>query len=194
MMTLGMLRLMKPKEDELVGTMIGCNKKVEVCRYIPTEKGPPKMILTKPMNIVSGSYNAQPYNYGYSFHSTNPTPVFHAEIGGLTRSGRCFTPEELENHKKAKGKDMVELTKTYEVNKPVSDEEANEFLKLMKHNEYNVVDQLKKTPAGISLLSLMLSSELHKNAHQKVLNEAHVPQDITQDFIEHFVGRIQATN
>jgi hypothetical protein len=49
-----------------------------------------------------------------------------------------------------------------EVNKPVSDEEANEFLKLMKHSEYSVVDQLKKTPARISLLSLVLSSELHR--------------------------------
>ncbi|XP_073268737.1 uncharacterized protein [Populus alba] len=194
MMTLGMLRLMKPKEDDLVGTMTGCNEKVEVCRYVPTEKGPPKMILTKPMNTVSGSYNAQPYNYGYSFHSTNPALVFHAEVGGLTRSGRCFTPEELENHRKAKGKDMTELTKTDEVNKPVSDEEANEFLKLMKHSEYSVVDQLKKTPARISLLSLILSSELHRNALQKVLNEAYVPQDITQDSIGHLVGRIQATN
>jgi hypothetical protein len=194
MMTLGILRLMKPKEDELVGTMTGCNKKVEVCRYIPTERGPPKMILAKPMNIVGGSYNAQPYNYGYSFHNTSPAPVFHAEIGGLTRSGRCFTPEELENHRKAKGNNMVELAKTDEINKPVSDEEANEFLKLMRHNEYSVVDQLKKTPARISLLSLMLSSELHRNSLQKVLNEAYVPQDITQDSIEHLVGRIQATN
>ncbi|XP_061947974.1 uncharacterized protein LOC133671268 [Populus nigra] len=157
MMTLEILRLMKPKEDELVGTMTGFNKKVEVCRYIPTERGPPKMILAKPMNTVSGNYNAQPYNYGYSFHTTSPAPVFHAEIGGLTRSGRCFTPEELENHRKAKGKNMVELAKTNEVNKPVSDEEANEFLKLMR------------------------------NALQKVLNEAYVPQDITQDSIEHLV-------
>jgi len=193
MMTLGILRLMKPK-DELVGTMTGCNKKVKVCRYIPPERGPPKIILTKPMNTVGGSYNTQPYNYSYSFHSTSPAPVFHAEIGGLTQSGRCFTPEELENHRKAKGKNMVELAKTDEVNKPVSDEEANEFLKLMRHSKYSVVSQLKKTPARISLLSLMLSSKLHRNALQKVLNEAYIPQDITQDSIEHLVGRIQATN
>ena len=61
----------------------------------------------------------------------------------------------MENHRKAKGKDTAELTKTDEVNKPVSDEEANEFLKLMKHSEYSVVDQLKKTPARISLLSFV---------------------------------------
>ena len=58
---------------------------------------------------------------------------------------------------------MVELAKMDKVNKLVSDEEANEFLKLMKHSEYSVVDQLKKTTARISLLSFVLSSELHKN-------------------------------
>jgi hypothetical protein len=78
---------------------------------------------------------------------------------------------------------VVELAKMDEVNKPVSDEEANEFLKLMKHSEYSVVDQLKKTTARISLLLLVLSSELHRNTLQKVLNEAYVPQDITQDSI-----------
>jgi len=78
---------------------------------------------------------------------------------------------------------VVELAKMDEVNKPMSDEEANEFLKLMKHNEYSVVDQLKKTTARISLLLLVLSLELHRNTLQKVLNEAYVPQDITQDSI-----------
>ena len=67
-------------------------------------------------------------------------------------------------------------------------------MKLMKHSEYSVVDQLKKTPAIISLMSLILSSEWHRKALQKVLNEAYVPQDITQDTMEHLVGRIQASN
>jgi hypothetical protein len=191
MMTRGVLRLMKHEEDDLVGTLTGYGNKEEVCRYQPTERGPPKMILTMPPSTISGNYNALPYNYGYSFCNPSLTPVFNAEVGGLTRSGRCFTPEELKNHKKDKGKNVVE---TEEVNKPVSDEEANEFLKLMRHSEYSMVEQLKKTPARISLLSLILSSELHQNALQKVLNEAYVLQDITYDSIEHLVGRIQATN
>jgi len=149
------------------------------------------MILAKPASINNGNYNALPHHYGNSFHITKRALVFHAEIEGLTRSGRCFTPQELEDQIRTRGKDMMEID---EVNKLVSDEEANEFLKLMKHSEYSVVDQLKKTPARISLLSLMLSSELHRNTLQKVLNEAYVPQDITQDSIEHFVGRIQVSN
>jgi hypothetical protein len=55
------------------------------------------------------------------------------------------------------------------------EEETNEILKLMKHNEYIVVEQLKKTIARISLLSLILSSEPYSKALQKVLNEAYVP-------------------
>jgi hypothetical protein len=51
-----------------------------------------------------GNYSALPYDYGYSFKSTQQPPIFQAEIGGLTRSGRCFTPEELEKQRKAKGK------------------------------------------------------------------------------------------
>lgn len=51
-----------------------------------------------------------------------------------------------------------------EVNKLINKEETNEFLKLMKHNEYSVVEQLKKTPTKISLLSLILGFELNRKA------------------------------
>ena len=60
----------------------------------------------------------------------------------------------------------------------------------MKHNEYSVLDKLKNTLTRISLLSLVMSLELHWNTLQIVLNEVYVPQDITQDSIEHLVGRI----
>jgi hypothetical protein len=69
---------------------------------------------------------------------------------------------------------VIDLGKELEVNKPVTEEESNE-LKLIKHSEYCIVDQLKKTPARISFMSLILSSEPHRNALQKVLNEAYVP-------------------
>jgi hypothetical protein len=59
------------------------------------------------------------------------------EINRLTRSGRCFTPEELERQRKAKDKEVVYAIKGMEVNKPISEEEVDKFLKLMKHNKYN---------------------------------------------------------
>jgi hypothetical protein len=63
-----------------------------------------------------------------------------------------------------------------EINKLVSNEEAGEFLKLTKNSEFSVVEQLKKTSTRISLMSLILSFEPHRNALQRVLNESNVPQ------------------
>jgi hypothetical protein len=50
----------------------------------------------------------------------------------------------------------VEAAKDIEEKKLISEKAANEFLKLIKHNEYSVVEQLKKTPTRISLMSLIL--------------------------------------
>ena len=41
---------------------------------------------------------------------------------------------------------MVDVDQELEVNMPVTKEESNEFLKLIKHSEYCIVDQLKKDP------------------------------------------------
>jgi hypothetical protein len=41
---------------------------------------------------------------------------------------------------------MVDLME--EVNKPITEEETNELLKLIKHSEYNVVEQFKKIHAS----------------------------------------------
>ena len=98
-----------------------------------------------------------PGDYGYTSNIETPLSLFQTEINGLTRSGHCFTPEELEKQRKAKGKEVLDLDKEFEVNKPVTEEETNEILKLMKHSEYCIVDQLKKTPAKISIMSLILN-------------------------------------
>ena len=42
---------------------------------------------------------------------------------------------------------------------------------MMKYGEYSVVEQLKRTPARISFLSMILSFEPHQKALQKVLND-----------------------
>ncbi|RDY13188.1 hypothetical protein CR513_01932, partial [Mucuna pruriens] len=69
----------------------------------------------------------------------------------------------------------------------VTEGEAIEFLKLICHNEYEMLDQLYKTPARVSLLSLLINLEEHHNLLLKVLNDAHVAQDIT---LEKFGGII----
>jgi hypothetical protein len=61
----------------------------------------------------------------------------------------------------------------------VAEDEAADFLRIIKSSEYSVVKQLSKMPSHISVLALLLASESHRKALLKVLNEAYVPEDIT---------------
>ncbi|XP_016690768.1 uncharacterized protein [Gossypium hirsutum] len=80
------------------------------------------------------------------------------------------------------------------INKPVKEEEAMEFLKFLKHSEYNLVEQLHKQPARISVLALLLNSEVHQNTLMKVLNETYVTNDISVDKLDRLVNNINADN
>ncbi|XP_070004719.1 uncharacterized protein [Nicotiana sylvestris] len=103
---------------------------------------------------------------------------------GLTRSGRCFAPEELR-----KAKDNPVLVK-----KVVTEEEAEEFLRKMKMQDYSIVEQLKKTSAQISILTLLIHSNEHRRALMKILNEAHVPDKILVNHLEKIANKIFEVN
>ncbi|RDY07405.1 hypothetical protein CR513_08501, partial [Mucuna pruriens] len=55
----------------------------------------------------------------------------------------------------------------------VTEEEVHEFLKMIHHNEYEILDQLHKTLARISFLLLLINLEGHHELLFKVLNDAH---------------------
>ena len=74
------------------------------------------------------------------------------------------------------------------------EDEAADFLRIIKSSKYSVVKQLSKMPSHISVLSLLLASESHKKALLKVLNEAYVPEDITRESFENMVTSILVTN
>nr|XP_033512520.1 uncharacterized protein LOC117277220 [Nicotiana tomentosiformis] len=109
------------------------------------------------------------------------------ETGGLTRSGRGFTPEELRKAKPFKDSQIP-------VKKTVTEEEAGEFLKKMKVQDYSIMEQLKKIPARISLLSLLIHSDEHRRALMKILNEAYVPDKITVNHLEKIASKIFEAN
>lgn len=46
----------------------------------------------------------------------------------------------------------------------------------------------------ISILSLLLSSEAHRDALLKILNESHVPEGTATKDLEHTVGQIVGMN
>ncbi|KAL5179815.1 hypothetical protein HKD37_01G001051 [Glycine soja] len=104
-------------------------------------------------------------------------------LNGVTRSGRVFAPSDLPTqpaNSKGKAKmveeqnDKTTLTPNEDIpvkglpekrdgydKKEVSLEEASEFLRIIQQSEFKVIEQLNKTPARVSLLELLMSSEPH---------------------------------
>ena len=76
----------------------------------------------------------------------------------------------------------MELRKTkndqIKIKSPVTEGEEEGFLRTMKLLDYSVVEQLRKTPAQISLLSLLIHSDEHRKAVMKIFNEAQVPSKV----------------
>ncbi|XP_049358632.1 uncharacterized protein LOC125823282 [Solanum verrucosum] len=64
----------------------------------------------------------------------------------------------------------------------------------MKLSDYSIVEQLRKTPAQIFLLSLLIHSDEHRKDVMKILNEAHVPNEVTVSQLEKIAGRIFEVN
>ena len=73
-------------------------------------------------------------------------------------------------------------------------EEVEEFLKVTRNLEYSVIQQLNKLLAHISILALLLSSEVHRNTLLKVLKETRVPTNATEFAFEGMVSTVLATN
>ena len=80
------------------------------------------------------------------------------------------------------------------INEPVTEVEANEFLKFIKHSEYNIFEQLHKLPTKISLLTLMLNSEPHREAVLKDLKQPYVPHNASIDKIDRLVVNMMMDN
>jgi len=73
-------------------------------------------------------------------------------------------------------------------------EDSDDILKLIKRSEYKVVDQLLQTPSKISIMSLLLNSDAHREALMKVLNQAYVDHDVTLGQFGNIVGNVTACN
>ncbi|XP_070025147.1 uncharacterized protein [Nicotiana sylvestris] len=120
-----------------------------------------------------------PWNYNKTVMTYKGKEIIEevGETGGLTRSGRCYSLEELMKAKQIRGGQLP-------IKKPVTKAEVEEFLKKMKAQDYSIIDQLRKTPAQISLLSLLIHSKEHARVLIKVLNEAHISEETTVNQLE----------
>ncbi|XP_050888718.1 uncharacterized protein LOC127093862 [Lathyrus oleraceus] len=164
---------------------------VEICMPMPfpyesTKVVPWKYEITVVDKVVEGSADAE-VTEDVSEDVTNI-----AGMSRMTRSGRIYTPEfNVTPQGPNKESTVAAPTKEPEV---VQSEDAVEFLKLIKRNDYKVVDQLHQTPSKISILSLLLNSQAHREALSKVIAQAHVTQSITVDQFDGVVANITACN
>ncbi|GKV34732.1 hypothetical protein SLEP1_g43078 [Rubroshorea leprosula] len=119
------------------------------------------------------------------------------DVSNMTRSGWCYVSLEVEESRrvalKSKGIRIEEMPEELP-KKFVSENEVVEFLNILRKSEYSIIEQLNKTLAKISVLELMLSSEVHLDALLKVLKEAHVPKNIDTQKFGTVVGAILAPN
>ncbi|XP_052885286.1 uncharacterized protein LOC128293796 [Gossypium arboreum] len=163
---------------------------------------PPRVIIQRPAVFPYKNSKKVPWNYDCSVMMPGKESPVDASRGDqgkgfYTRSGRRYdmANEEVQPTKgKAQVVEEMKGKATKPINEPVNEEEAKEFLKFLKHSEYSMVEQLRKQPARISVLALLLSSKVHRSALMKVLNETYVANDISVNKLDHLVNNISADN
>ncbi|XP_017630623.1 uncharacterized protein LOC108473519 [Gossypium arboreum] len=161
----------------------------------------PKVIIHKPASFPYKDNKRVPWNYDYNMTIPERKDIAstskEAQVEGFyTHSGKHCAVEGVRiEPTKVKAFD-IEKEKEAGVllNEPVKEEEAREFLKFLKHSEYSVVEQLRKQPARISVLALLLSLEVYREALMKVLNETYVTNDISVNNLDRLVSNINADN
>ncbi|XP_052477169.1 uncharacterized protein LOC128032582 [Gossypium raimondii] len=164
----------------------------------------PRVIIQKLVHFPYKDSKRVPWNYDCNVmipreENSIDTLEEGQNISFYMRSGRCYDPTSARTEP-IKGKTLkVEHKKKIArleslVNEPVTENEAKEFLKLLKHSEYSVVEQLHKQPARISVLPLLFSLETHRSALMKVLNETYVADDISVNKLDRLVSNLSANN
>ncbi|XP_050919705.1 uncharacterized protein LOC127137277 [Lathyrus oleraceus] len=117
----------------------------------------------------------------------------------VTRSGRVFgpiSPKVVEDAGKKANVPSVDIVNVLTCQSGESsrlkdkDNDNGDVLRLIKTNEFNIVEQLLQTPSKISMLSLLMNSEAHRKALQKVLEQAYIEYDVTVDQFDHIVTNI----
>ncbi|XP_069146002.1 uncharacterized protein [Solanum lycopersicum] len=112
---------------------------------------------------------------------TKPKFVIETAVAqGMTRSSRCYTPDEL-----ALGGQKKDHAK-----RPISEAEAEEFWRRMQPKDYSIVKHLEKTPAQISVWALLMSSWSHRQALMKALDDMYMPSSTSSDNVAAMIYQV----
>lgn len=165
------------------------------------------LVICLPGPIPYVSEKAIPYKYNATMieggHEVPIPPLpYVSNVAGdsrILRNGRVVPivfPKKVNAPmiEEAPAKDPHAVKEVSQSNGADASSKFDEILKLIKKSEYRVVDQLMQTPPKISIMSLLLNSEAHKEALMKVLEQAFVDYDVTVGQFGGIVGNITACN
>ncbi|XP_071939148.1 uncharacterized protein [Coffea arabica] len=127
-----------------------------------------------------------PWNYDEPVIQIGEKIIAKEEVSAVTRSGKVVSPFEAAI--------PIQANNSEPSAKPtVTEREALDFLKRLQRSEYNVIEKLSKSPAQISMLDLLFSSDVHRDALLEVLTKAQIPRNISVDNFSHVVGNVLFT-
>ncbi|XP_027109268.1 uncharacterized protein [Coffea arabica] len=141
------------------------------------------VVIEFPEQVSVLSLRQVPWNYSELVLQIGSKQVLKEEVSVVTRSGKITNPSAASA--------PVQVSNREPTTKPaVTERKAWDFLKRLKRSEYNVVEQLNKMPVQISILDLLFTSNLHRDALLEVLTKARIPKDISVDNFSHIVGNV----
>ncbi|XP_071909680.1 uncharacterized protein [Coffea arabica] len=159
-----------------------------ILEVIPFEYEPSELVVLElPEQAPVLNLQEVPWNYSEPMLLIGGEEIPQQEASAITRSGRIVGEPAVDEP--AKAKESATPTRP-----TVTEEEAFNFLKILKKIEYKVIEKLDKILAQISMLNLLMTSELHRAALLKVLNEAQVPKNIPVDKFTNIVEHVWAYN
>ncbi|XP_071939160.1 uncharacterized protein [Coffea arabica] len=127
-----------------------------------------------------------PWNYDEPDVQIGEKSIAKKEVSVVTRSGKIASPFEATI--------PIQANNSEPPAKPtITEREALDFLKRLQRSEYNVIEKLSKSLAQISMLDLLFSSDVHRDALLEVLTKAQIPRDISVDNFSHVVGNVLFT-
>ncbi|KAI5438373.1 hypothetical protein KIW84_024207 [Lathyrus oleraceus] len=157
------------------------------------------------------SDKAVPYQYNATMLENGqevPLPMTNSfvsitDVTKLTRNSRVFGSVFPKNMEDVSVNKKVDIPVVESVSAPrcqsgessgLKPNDDDEVLRLIKNSEFNMVEWLLQTPSKISVLSLLMNSEAHREALQKFLEQAYVEHDVTVDQLDHIVANITSCN
>ncbi|XP_071920616.1 uncharacterized protein [Coffea arabica] len=163
------------------------DEKPFILELTPAESGALEPVVIEfPKQEPVLSLQQVPWNYDEPAIQIGEKSIAKKEVSVVTRSGKAASPFENAIPIQANNSEPP-------VKPTITEKEALDFLKRLQRSEYNVVEKLSKSPAQISMLDLLFSSDMHRDALIEVLTKAQIPKDISVDNFSHVVGNVLFT-